>query len=100
MYSKFNNTNEKSQLFLLHLHAKEIERLILKDFLKIFQHDYTTNDLFVIKNFHYEKIDNQNITSSSQTIYVSNNTLHIRSVNQYLILELSHIKRFCRIYFH
>ena len=47
MYNKLNKENEKSQSFLLNLYAKEIERLILKDFLKIFQHNYTTNDLSI-----------------------------------------------------
>ena len=92
MYSKLNKENEKSQLFLLNLYAKEIERLVLKDFLKIFQHNYTTNDLSIIRNFSHE-IDNQNITSSPQVVYISSNALHVKTANEYLILDLSSIKQ-------
>ena len=88
MYDKLNKENKKSQLFLLNLHAKEIERLVLKDFLKIFQHNYTTNDLSVIRNFSHE-IDSQNTTSVSQVVYISNNTLHVKTSNEYLLLDLS-----------
>ena len=92
MYNKLNKENEKSQSFLLNLYAKEIERLILKDFLKIFQHNYTTNDLSIIRNYSHE-IDSQNTTSVSQVVYISNNTLHVKTANEYLILDLSNIKQ-------
>jgi hypothetical protein len=66
--------------------------LVLKDFLKIFEHNYTTNDLSVIRNFSHE-INDQNINSLSQVIYISNNTLHVKTSNEYLLLDLSNIKQ-------
>jgi len=92
MYNKLKNQNEKSQLLLLELYAQEIEKVVLNDFLKIFQHNYTTNDLLIIKNFNHE-IGNQNITTLSHVVYVSSNTLCIKTSNQYLILDLLNIKR-------
>ena len=59
---------------------------------KIFQHNYTTNDLSIIRNYSHE-IDSQNTTSVSQVVYISNNTLHVKTANEYLILDLSNIKQ-------
>ena len=92
MYNKHSTENEKSQLLLLNLYAKEVEGLILKDFQKIFQHNYKTEDLIIIKNLAYEN-NAQDYTDPSQIVYVSNNILHINNSNKHLVIDLSYLKQ-------
>lgn len=100
LHRKLDNEAEASKSFLLSIYAKEIERVMLKDFKKIFQlsdkESYKEHDFDIIKNYFYQNhsslADQEKTEAEGSSIYLSNNILHIKNTNSSCVIDISNIK--------
>ena len=90
-YESLKAEEEKLQLLFLKMYAEKVEGFILQDFQKALEPHYKAKDFSGIQNFATKTGNNKKLPHKA--IYLSNNILHVKKGDKYLIVELSNIKK-------